>query len=116
MCVCHLAMLFVCMCYACEAIAGGTTTYYLLPTTYYLLSCYLLILTPTAPNHASSKRAWRLRAVPTFAESWSPVRSFREFIRSAAARHSPPKRCRGWFNRGAATPKMRAHVRKCEEI
>ena len=45
---------------------GVNLTYYLLPTTYYLLSCYLLILTPTTLRRAETDRAWRLRAVVIF--------------------------------------------------
>ena len=78
------------------------TYYYLLPTTsyllptYYLLSCYLLLLTPTPPDHAERGRSWRLRAVPTFVAGGVPVRDFRQIIAGTEVGRSPPPAGRGW--------------------
>ena len=62
--------------------------------TYYPNS--ILLITPTTSKYASKDRAWRLRAVPTFSESWSPVQGLCQFMWSAVAGHSRPFLNSGW--------------------
>ena len=50
---------------------------------------------PTTSKLAVWGRAWRLRAVTTFSENWSPIQGLFEFMRSTEAGHSPPKSRRG---------------------
>ena len=83
--------------------------------TYYLLSCYLLIVTPTTSNHPESEQHWRPCAVRGFGGKVAPVTAWCKISGVAQSGCSVPPVRRGyvpWFRARVFRGRTKAHLRR----